>query len=466
MTGTSPESASGNEEASGDEQVVVVRVLRDECLVSLDSSGELLHRRGYRLATAKAPLRETLAAALLMASEWDGVHPLIDPFSGSGTIPIEAALLARKIPPGLNRQFGFQHWRGYEPAKWEALVESARRGILPEAPATILGSDRDSGAVTAAKSNAERAGVMRDLALEKASVSSLKSPGPVGWMVTNPPYGTRVGERQRLRDLYASLGNILRRDFEGWHLTMLVAAGRAGTADGNRTPKRPRDEQWRDRCTSPVHPRCTRVALISRGPAVNLPRRRGVAYLESSRTPDGQIVKTAGGTAKPARFDRIRASSPRSRRDLRPGRPAAQRRPARLDEASLFSFWRSRMNNVKTFLLMGALMAIFLAAGQAIGGSQGLVMAFVMGSLINFGMFFFSDKLVLRMYGAKLVTEAEAPGALPDGGSAEAAGRTSHAEAGLGAARTAQCVRHRPRPATRRGGRDHRNPQVHASGRA
>jgi len=225
VTGTAPESASANEEASGDEQVVVVRLLRDECLVSLDSSGELLHRRGYRLATAKAPLRETLAAALLMASEWDGVHPLIDPFSGSGTIPIEAALLARKIPPGLNRQFGFQRWCGYEQTKWDALVESARRGILAEAPGTILGSDRDSGAVTAARSNAERAGVMRDLALEKASVSSLKSPGPVGWMVTNPPYGTRVGERQRLRDLYASLGNVLRRDFPGWHFTMLVAAG-------------------------------------------------------------------------------------------------------------------------------------------------------------------------------------------------------------------------------------------------
>lgn len=225
VTGTSPESASGNEETSGDEQVVVVRVLRDECLVSLDSSGELLHRRGYRLASAKAPLRETLGAALLMASEWDGVHPLIDPFSGSGTIPIEAALLARKIPPGLNRQFGFQRWRGYQQAKWEVLVESARRAILAEAPGGILGSDRDSGAVTAARSNAERAGVMRDLTLEKASVSTLKSTGPVGWMVTNPPYGTRVGERQRLRDLYASLGNVLRKNFPGWHLTMLVAAG-------------------------------------------------------------------------------------------------------------------------------------------------------------------------------------------------------------------------------------------------
>ena len=104
VTGTSPESASGNEETSVDEQVVVVRVLRDECLVSLDSSGELLHRRGYRLASAKAPLRETLGAALLMASEWDGVHPLIDPFSGA---PTQTAAAARKIPPGLNRQFGF-----------------------------------------------------------------------------------------------------------------------------------------------------------------------------------------------------------------------------------------------------------------------------------------------------------------------------------------------------------------------
>ncbi|HSE67698.1 MAG TPA: hypothetical protein VLB12_11965 [Gemmatimonadales bacterium] len=225
VTGESPESAAANEEASGDEQVVVVRVLRDECLVSLDSSGELLHRRGYRLATAKAPLRETLAAALLMASDWDAVHPLIDPFCGSGTIPIEAALLARKIPPGVNRRFGFQHWPGFDQTKWEALVESAQRGILAHAPGPIMGSDRDAGAVTAAQSNAERAGVVSNVRIEKASVSALKSPGVVGWMVTNPPFGTRIGERQRLRDLYARLGSIIRSDFPGWHVTMLVAAG-------------------------------------------------------------------------------------------------------------------------------------------------------------------------------------------------------------------------------------------------
>ncbi|HEY7026954.1 MAG TPA: hypothetical protein VH438_05075, partial [Gemmatimonadales bacterium] len=225
VTGTSPESASGNEEASGDEQVVVIRLLRDECLVSLDSSGELLHRRGYRLATAKAPLRETLAAALLMASEWDGVHPLIDPFCGSGTIPIEAALLARKIPPGLNRRFGFQRWPGYDNTKWAALVEAAKKGVLPDVAGPIMGSDRDAGAVTAARANAERIGVVANVTFEKASLSALKSPGLEGWIVTNPPYGTRVGERQRLRDLYARLGDILRRNFPRWHFTMLVAAG-------------------------------------------------------------------------------------------------------------------------------------------------------------------------------------------------------------------------------------------------
>ena len=194
-------------------------------------------------------------------------------------------------------------------------------------------------------------------------------------MVTNPPYGTRVGERQRLRDLYASLGNVLRRDFPGWHLTMLVAAGGLERQTGIALRSRPRDEQWRDRRASPVRTRCTRVALISRGPAVNLLRRRGVAYLESSRTPDGQIVKTAGGTAKPARFDRIRASSPRSRRDLRPGRPAAQRRPARLDEASLFSFWRSRNEQREDLPADGRPHGAVPRCGQLIGGSQGLVTA-------------------------------------------------------------------------------------------
>ena len=204
-------------------QEFVVRLFRDECTVSADASGELLHRRGYRLATAKAPLRETLAAAMLAASGWTDATPLVDPFAGSGTIPIEAALRARRIPPGLHRGFAFQHWPGYDAQAWEALLAAARKAMLPRAGAPIAGSDRDAGAVAAAAANAERAGVAEDIVWRRAALSSVEPPAGPGWVVTNPPYGTRVGERKRLRDLYAQLGHVLRRRYGGWEVAMLSA---------------------------------------------------------------------------------------------------------------------------------------------------------------------------------------------------------------------------------------------------
>lgn len=204
-------------------QEFVVRLFRDECIVSADASGELLHRRGYRLATTRAPLRETLAAAMLAASGWTGETPLVDPFAGSGTIPIEAALRARRIPPGLGREFAFQHWPGYDVRAWEALLAAAREAVAPRAPAPLAGSDRDAGAVAAAAANAERAGVAGDVAWRRAALSAIEPPTGPGWVVTNPPYGTRVGERRRLRDLYAQLGHVLRRRCGGWEVAMLSA---------------------------------------------------------------------------------------------------------------------------------------------------------------------------------------------------------------------------------------------------
>jgi putative N6-adenine-specific DNA methylase len=204
-------------------QEFVVRLFRDECTVSADASGELLHRRGYRLATAKAPLRETLAAAMLAVSGWVGTAPLIDPMCGSGTIPIEAALLARRIPPGLARRFAFMRWPGFDAALWEGLVRRARERMLPRAPAPILGSDRDAGAVDAAAANADRAGVAGDIEWRRAAISAIAPPPGPGWIVTNPPYGVRVGERRRLRDLYAQLGNVARRCCPGWEVAFLAA---------------------------------------------------------------------------------------------------------------------------------------------------------------------------------------------------------------------------------------------------
>jgi putative N6-adenine-specific DNA methylase len=217
-------AAGGATTSEGDAtQEFIVRLFRDQCTVSADASGELLHRRGYRLATAKAPLRETLAAAMLVGAGWDGSGPLVDPMCGSGTIPIEAALLARRVPPGMARRFAFMRWPGFDESVWEQLVQQARERMLPRAPVPILGSDRDAGAVAASAANAERAGVAGDIEWRRAAISAMAPPSGRGWIITNPPYGVRVGERRELRDLYAQLGNVARRCCPGWEVAFLAA---------------------------------------------------------------------------------------------------------------------------------------------------------------------------------------------------------------------------------------------------
>lgn len=211
------------EVATGDDaQLFVVRMFHDRCTVSADTSGELLHRRGWRQATAKAPLRETLGAALLEAAGWDGSAPLMDPLCGSGTIAIEAALMARGVPPGARRKFAVERWPGVPPTlgAW-VRTELAGRGAVPRMP-LIAGSDRDEGAIRAAASNAERAGVQGDLTLAVETLSAAAFPeAERGWVVTNPPYGVRVGEADRVRNLWARLGQVLRDRAVGWRVALL-----------------------------------------------------------------------------------------------------------------------------------------------------------------------------------------------------------------------------------------------------
>ncbi|HOT92679.1 MAG TPA: class I SAM-dependent RNA methyltransferase [Anaerolineae bacterium] len=209
-----------DEEAEQPPQRVIVRLFNNLCTVSIDSSGALLHRRGYRLATAKAPLRETLAAGLVLASRWDGHAPLLDPFCGSGTIPIEAALWARNIAPGKARNFAFMMWPGFAPDVWEATLAAAIAAERPDAP-PILASDRDAGAIRAAKANAARAGVADGITFACQAVSAITPPSGPGWVVTNPPYGVRVSENKDLRNLYAQFGNVLRAQCPGWGVTFL-----------------------------------------------------------------------------------------------------------------------------------------------------------------------------------------------------------------------------------------------------
>ena len=224
-------------------QLFIVRIVNDQCEISADSSGELLHRRGYRKEVAKAPLRETLAAAMVLASGWDGKRgePLLDPMCGSGTIPIEAALIARGIAPGLERQFQFMRWPSFDRAIWNELVDKARSAVTNPG-LDIVGADRDAGAISAATHNAERAGMGGDIRFSVESLSgSIAKIQDVdageGWILTNPPYGVRVGEGEDLRDLYATLGKTLKAK-RGWRLGVLTSD--VVLADQMRLPLRPR----------------------------------------------------------------------------------------------------------------------------------------------------------------------------------------------------------------------------------
>jgi putative N6-adenine-specific DNA methylase len=200
-------------------QLIVARFVHDRCTINIDSSGASLHRRGYRLATAKAPLRETLAAGILMASGWDGISPLLDPFCGSGTIPIEAALLARNLPAGRSRRFTFMNWPDFDPVLWENVLSETKTRIQSQI-GRITASDRDEGAITMAQDNADRAGVVDCIDFSCRSVSAIKPEG-IGWVVTNPPYGVRVSPKSDLRNLYAQFGNVLRQRCPGWRVSVL-----------------------------------------------------------------------------------------------------------------------------------------------------------------------------------------------------------------------------------------------------
>ncbi len=200
-----------------DVQRVQVRILDDVATISVDAGGELLHRRGWRLATAKAPLRENLAATLLVMAGWEGDEALVDPCCGAGTIPIEAARMARALPAGVDRRYACDAW----PAAGRYRPPPPRPLQVP-----IVGVDRDPGAIRAATDNAERAGV--DVDWRRLDLRELEPPAPTGLVVANPPYGVRVGAGAHKRGahpaggFYAALGRTLRERFRGWRALFLA----------------------------------------------------------------------------------------------------------------------------------------------------------------------------------------------------------------------------------------------------
>ena len=196
---------------------VNVRLFRNRCTVSLDCSGTPLDRRGYRLDRHEAPLKENLAAALVELSGWDGGSPFLDPMCGTGTIAIEAALKALRVPPGLLRAgFGFQRWPGFDRGLWERLVQEARQGMLTALPAPVLGSDISHSAVAMANENARRAGVAGKLSLGRGEITELSPPQGPGILIFNPPYGKRLGEEEALKPLYKEIGDVMKKRCKGY----------------------------------------------------------------------------------------------------------------------------------------------------------------------------------------------------------------------------------------------------------
>jgi putative N6-adenine-specific DNA methylase len=218
--------AAGDDESGAGPQLFVVRLAHDVCTISADASGELLHRRGYRLATAKAPIRETIAAGCLLALGYDGLMPMMDPMCGAGTFAIEAALIARNIAPGIHRTFACEDWPKFDAVASKVVRADAKAAERAALVAVIVASDRDAGAVKAARANAERAGVASDISVAERALSALEAPPGRGLLVANPPYGARVGDSGDLRNLYAQFGNVARAKLPGWRVA-LVSADRA-----------------------------------------------------------------------------------------------------------------------------------------------------------------------------------------------------------------------------------------------
>jgi putative N6-adenine-specific DNA methylase len=215
-----PIQKAKEEDAAARPQLIGVRIEDDICSLSLDSSGALLYRRGYRQATAKAPIRETLAAGMVLAAGWDRKSPLVDPFCGSGTIAIEAAMMAWGIRPGGARHFAFMDWPNYSPEIWTQVLKEKTENLRRPFPA-ILASDRDAGAIRAAEGNALRAGVAEAVSFLCRPFSALEPPARKGWVVTNPPYGLRTKSGKDLQNMYRVFGRILKEKYAGWKIAML-----------------------------------------------------------------------------------------------------------------------------------------------------------------------------------------------------------------------------------------------------
>lgn len=199
-----------------------VFLMKDEVTVALDTTGDSLHKRGYRKLESKAPIAENLAAALIMLTPWHGDRILIDPFCGSGTIPIEAAMMAANIAPGMNRNFTAESWKHIiTPQNWQDVRDEARDEIITDVETDIQGYDLDPEMVEIARINAKKAGVDHMIHFQARDIADLSHRKKYGFIITNPPYGERIGEQKELPALYKTIGQRY-KELDAWSMYLIT----------------------------------------------------------------------------------------------------------------------------------------------------------------------------------------------------------------------------------------------------
>lgn len=222
---------------SGEEYPLRVFLMKDRVTIALDTTGESLHKRGYRHLTSKAPITETLAAALIMMTPWNKDRILVDPFCGSGTFPIEAAMIAANIAPGMNRSFLAEGWTNLIKRKsWYEASDEANSLVKDDVEVDIQGYDIDGAIVKAARENAREAGVDHLIHFQQRAVKDLNHPKKYGFIITNPPYGERIEEKKNLPALYREIGEAYSR-LDSWSMYMITAYEDAQQYIGRKADK-------------------------------------------------------------------------------------------------------------------------------------------------------------------------------------------------------------------------------------
>lgn len=222
---------------TGNEYPIRVTFMKDEITIGLDTTGESLHKRGYRKLISKAPITETLAAALILLTPWNKDRILVDPFCGSGTFPIEAAMIGARIAPGMNRSFLSEEWKDMIPKKaWYSAVEEANDMVLRDVKMNIQGYDIDGEIIKAARQNAILAGVDEQIHFQQRPVSELRNPKKYGFIITNPPYGERLEDKKAMPALYKEIGKAF-RELDSWSYFIITSYEDAETYIGRKADK-------------------------------------------------------------------------------------------------------------------------------------------------------------------------------------------------------------------------------------